>query len=487
MGSKVFAKQLTLLLVSTTIILLSACSEVVELPETASADTQKVEQETSLARPTTVSTTATPAPETQTPTEVQTETSTDSANTQTSTPESITTETQTSPEETVTEATTTPSTATTETTTVTEPQSSPDVATTDSSQASLAPDTTAEPVASLSQPSQPNQTSVTEPVTSEPVTSEPAEPVVTEPNTSPVIVNEPQEPIQTAVTEPETQISPEPTVITEPAPVDAEPVVSEPEPTPEPVVVEPTPEPVTEPTNAAGVWQPTPGTTWQWQLNGTLDLSFDVDMYDIDLFDTPKSTIQGLQAEGRIVICYFSAGSLEPWRTDASQFPQEVIGSKMHGWDEFWLDVSKYDRFATIMTARLDLAAEKGCDGVEPDNVDAYQNESGFPLSYQDQLNYNIFLAEEAHKRNLSIGLKNDLEQVVDLEPYFDWALNESCFQWNECHMLLPFIENNKAVFGVEYTAPASEFCDLVNGFDYDFLKKDYDLKAPMQPCRNQT
>lgn len=41
------------------------------------------------------------------------------------------------------------------------------------------------------------------------------------------------------------------------------------------------------------------------------------------------------------------------------------------------------------MQARLDLAVQKGCDGVEPDNVDGYQNNSGFPLTAQDQLAYN--------------------------------------------------------------------------------------------------
>jgi len=207
------------------------------------------------------------------------------------------------------------------------------------------------------------------------------------------------------------------------------------------------------------VWQPTPGTTWQWQLSGKLDISLDVEMYDIDLTDTPQSTIDQLHADGRIVICYFSAGSLEPWRTDASDFPQAVIGKKMSGWDEYWLDISNIEALKSIMTKRLDLAVEKNCDGVEPDNVDAYQNDSGFALTAQDQIAYNI-------------------------EPYFDWALNESCFQWNECHLLKPFIDNNKAVFGVEYTASTSQFCNLVNGFDYDFLKKDYDLSADIETCR---
>ena len=59
-----------------------------------------------------------------------------------------------------------------------------------------------------------------------------------------------------------------------------------------------------------GDWyQPTVGTTWQWQLVGTINTSYAVDLYDIDLFDTPATLIASLQASEKRVICYFSAGS----------------------------------------------------------------------------------------------------------------------------------------------------------------------------------
>jgi hypothetical protein len=136
------------------------------------------------------------------------------------------------------------------------------------------------------------------------------------------------------------------------------------------------------------------------------------------------------------------------------------------------------------MGARLDEAANKGCDGVEPDNVDGYTNKSGFPLSYQDQLNYNIWLANAAHERGLSIGLKNDLDQVVDLIEHFDWALNEQCFQYDECELLLPFVEAGKAVFGVEYRGNTNSFCPQANAMDFDWLKKKLKLNAWRVACR---
>ncbi len=233
------------------------------------------------------------------------------------------------------------------------------------------------------------------------------------------------------------------------------------------------------------IWQPAPGTSWQWQLTGEIDTSFNVDMYDIDLVDTPQATIDQLHADGRIVICYFSAGSWEDWRPDAGDFPVEVLGNNLVDWPgEKWLDIRDLDSLGSIMAARLDLAVTKNCDGVEPDNVDAYTNNSGFPLTDQDQLTYNLWLAEQAHARGLSIGLKNDIDQIPALLPHFDWAINEECFSYTECDLLSPFVASGKAVFGVEYELDPAEFCLQANALNFDFLQKKWDLDAWRVACR---
>jgi hypothetical protein len=109
----------------------------------------------------------------------------------------------------------------------------------------------------------------------------------------------------------------------------------------------------------------------------------------------------------------------------------------------------------------MDLCRQKGFDGIEPDNIDGYLNETGFPITAMDQLTYNQWLADEGHARGLSVGLKNDLEQVADLLAYFDWALTEDCLAQGWCEQALPFIEAGKAVFTVEYSDVTSldEIC----------------------------
>ena len=230
-------------------------------------------------------------------------------------------------------------------------------------------------------------------------------------------------------------------------------------------------------------WQPQVSDTWQWQLAGAVNTSYDTDVYDIDLFDHPATVMQRLHGDGRRVICYFSAGSYEDWRPDAGAFQFADLGNNLNGWPgERWLDV-RSTHVRQIMMARLDLALQKGCDGVEPDNIDGYTNNSGFPLTADDQLDYNRFLAEEAHSRDLAIALKNDTGQVDDLVDSFDLAVNEQCHQYKECHTLAPFINAGKPVFNAEYASayvndPAARqaLCDTAQGLNIRTLVLPLDL-----------
>ncbi len=235
---------------------------------------------------------------------------------------------------------------------------------------------------------------------------------------------------------------------------------------------------------SGAVWRPVPGLSWQWQLTGTIDLNVDAKMFDIDLFDTAPSTIADLHLRGSKVICYVSAGSFEDWRPDAALFPPEVKGNALAGWPgEAWLDVRRIDLLGPILDARMDLCRSKGFDGIELDNVDGYNNNTGFSLTATDQLQYNRYLAGAAHTRGLSVGLKNDLDQVTALVSLFDWALNEACFQFQECNLLAPFVQAGKAVFNVEYSLPPSTVCPQAKALDFSTLIKDVDLDARRQAC----
>jgi hypothetical protein len=230
-------------------------------------------------------------------------------------------------------------------------------------------------------------------------------------------------------------------------------------------------------------WQPRPGVAWQWQLSGRLDTSVDVPVYDIDGFDQSKATVTALHDKGRKAICYLSTGAWEDFRPDAKKFPKSVLG-KGNGWKgERWLDIRRTDILEPLMTARLDMCREKGFDAVEPDNMDGYQNDTGFPLKAADQLRYNRLIAKLAHDRGMAVGLKNDLAQIPALVGDFDFAVNEQCAQYDECDTLKPFIKADKAVFHVEYDLPTSSFCPDSGRLKLSSLLKKPELGAWRKAC----
>ena len=236
-------------------------------------------------------------------------------------------------------------------------------------------------------------------------------------------------------------------------------------------------------------WQPLPGTTWQIQIDGeAIDLSYPAEAYDVDLFETPAETIAELHRLGRKVICYFSAGSYEEWRPDAAAFQHTgVIGKPLADWPgEHYLDIRRMDVLAPIMTARMDLAVKKGCDAVDPDNVQNFLEPSGFDLTAADQLAYNRWLAAEAHARGLAVGLKNDRPQIPALVNAFDFAVDEECFAYDECAPLQTFIAAGKAVFEIEYeTTP--EICSQANALGFSVLIKPWELSAERYDCLQDT
>ena len=239
--------------------------------------------------------------------------------------------------------------------------------------------------------------------------------------------------------------------------------------------------------NAPSWWSPAPGTSWQWQLSGTLDTTVDAAVYDIDLFDTAAAQIAALHGLGRKVVCYFDT-AYEPGRPDSAQLAS-YRGNPIAGWPgQYWLDI-RQPAVVEVMNARLALAVRKGCDAVEADDVDSRSNDPGFPITAADQQGFIRGLAAVAHSGGLAFALKNDLDEIPDLLGDVDFAINEECFRYQECASLQPFVAAKKAVFQVEYTsgdlaAKGATICPRANALGFDTLIKHLTLNAPRYSCR---
>jgi len=242
-----------------------------------------------------------------------------------------------------------------------------------------------------------------------------------------------------------------------------------------------------KPQSASSWWHPAVGLTWQWQIgNNDIDTSIEADVYDIDLY-VEQSIIDELHAKGRRVICYMSVGSWEDWRPDKDMFPPVVLGKDYEGWPgEKWLDIRQLDKLAPIMRARLDLCKAKGFDAVEPDNMEIHTNGTGFPITYEDQLKFALWLADESHKRGLAIGIKNAQDQVKDLVEHFDFAITEDAFYYGWAEQMSPFIKSGKPVFAAEYTDMNVDFaaaCEWGTSNGFSFILKHRQLDGWVKTC----
>jgi hypothetical protein len=241
------------------------------------------------------------------------------------------------------------------------------------------------------------------------------------------------------------------------------------------------------PQPAINWWHPAVGLTWQWQIGDLdIDISVEADVYDIDLY-VDQVVIDQLHAKGRKVICYISVGSYEDWRPDIGQFPPEVLGNDYDGWaGEKWLDIRRIDLLAPIMRSRLDLCKAKGFDAMEPDNIEIYTNDTGFPLTYGDQLKFALWLADEAHQRGLAIGQKNAADQISDLVDVYDFAITEDYFYYGDAEKMLPYVKAGKPVFAAEYTDLSGDFdlfCQKSKQLNFSIILKNRNLDAWTQTC----
>ncbi|KAM7185195.1 Glycoside hydrolase superfamily [Rhypophila sp. PSN 637] len=254
----------------------------------------------------------------------------------------------------------------------------------------------------------------------------------------------------------------------------------------------------------SNIWQPAVKTSWQIILSQELAINHsspsitpDVEVFDIDMFVHLNTTIIGdLHKLNKKVICYFSAGSYEPYRRDSDKFQDSDMGNVLNGWwDEKWLNITS-PHVRGIMSDRIDLAASLGCDAIDPDNMDGYLNDSGLDITTDEAVDYVKFLADKAKAKNMAIGLKN----APDLIPYVldivQFAVNEQCAAQDDCAGFSAFIEAGKPVFHIEYPSGAGrniaasaskKSCTAKNMAGFSTVMKELKLGAWVEYCDGTT
>jgi hypothetical protein len=230
-------------------------------------------------------------------------------------------------------------------------------------------------------------------------------------------------------------------------------------------------------------WKPTIGMDWLWQLScdtaGTCaNLDVKVPFYVIDAMGNPASTVAAIHKRGEHAYCYVDIGSWEDKRADASKFPESVLGKTYIGWPhERWLDIRQLDILGPIMVARIKVCVQKHFDGVQFDNVQDWDNPTGFPITAAESAYYMAWMANQSHAMGLSTAWENAPTNVAVVQPYFEALIFESCYRFHFCQQSAPMINAGKWVGGVEYN-PALKDMSFCSTYAKDQMVGAFRLRA---------
>lgn len=296
--------------------------------------------------------------------------------------------------------------------------------------------------------------------------------------------------------------------------------------------------------------KPKPGIKWQWQIGNKFDWDRDnipgIELYDIDLYDTSIAEAKRLKENGKILVCYFEAGTWVDYdnRPFRDKFPgvssikdksckvgQEICDGIGFSYEppytnELWFD-PKHEGVKRVLSKVLDYAKDFGCDLVETDNVQGFEKDSyctGFeicprdkclPGTYRNDWNiktpdgknvgtdvcvseynewklFNIWLAEESHVRGMGCLLKNTPFMSKDFIDTHDGIVSESCANFNECSYMQQMREAGKPVFMCTYadikyesseSVPFDRHCKVAAEMKYDPIYKLQKLDNWIKQC----
>jgi len=129
-----------------------------------------------------------------------------------------------------------------------------------------------------------------------------------------------------------------------------------------------------------------------------------------------------------------------------------TVGEKTE-WKETWMDIRRKDILQPLIRKRMKKAIAAKCDAIEVDCLGAHRHApKDIGVTKDDVLVFAKWVAEMAHQEGISIGLKNVATLAESLEPYFDFAVVESCARSPKlCAHYIPFTKHGKAVFTIHY------------------------------------
>ncbi len=231
---------------------------------------------------------------------------------------------------------------------------------------------------------------------------------------------------------------------------------------------------------------------WDWQIGASSDSDIRVApglrLIDVDGFEVSAARIAELRKQGLYTVCYIDAGSYEPGRPDSDRYPASLKIQQDPDWPaEYFLDVTDIFKpnsvLASILTDRMRMCRDKGFDALEPDNLQNDENVRGGRITTQQQIDFNGWIADQAHALGLAVFQKNGPDKILlkdrtgkMMVEKFDGILNEECQPYGECGPLAEYTRRGKLALNVEYRRGTALNCALMAQLGVNALKKDRNL-----------
>ncbi|KAF8848829.1 hypothetical protein BDZ45DRAFT_774535, partial [Acephala macrosclerotiorum] len=97
------------------------------------------------------------------------------------------------------------------------------------------------------------------------------------------------------------------------------------------------------------------------------------------------------------------------------------------------------------------MYATKGCDAVDPDNTDGYNNPEGQQtVSKQEAIDYIKWLNSIVTANNMTMRLKDSQGIIDDVKDVVTFTVNEQCAYFGECYLYGNFLAPGKPVYHIE-------------------------------------
>ena len=264
------------------------------------------------------------------------------------------------------------------------------------------------------------------------------------------------------------------------------------------IIVTPQPTNPTPVVNTTGIKLPPSGKLiWDYQIGAgdgaSISLPNGANLIDVDGFTTSATRVAQLKAQGAYTLCYIDAGSYEPGRPDSASYPSYLKLQQDPNWPaEYFLDVTDVFKpnsiLATILRNRFQMCKDKGFDALDPDNLQNDENVSGGKITTQQQIDFNGWVADEAHKIGLAAFQKNGPDKILlkdrtglMMVEKFDGIVNEECQQFGECSSLNEYVNRGKPALNIEYIINPD--CTLSDQLNINTIRRDLGLSAPNNPA----